>query len=147
MAKNHLNDSSNDYNEDAGFFQVKLKTTSIEETKESCLAAECSWCNGECLDPSAELNEECASLVICMQDADEESCPDLFGCEWIPLDSELCNDPTFSGCFFDPDADCDATCNMQFVQCSAVCDDIEGSVELCKSQCLRDLDTCLTACD
>ena len=25
------------------------------------------------------------------------------------------------------------------IQCSAVCDDIEGSVKLCKSQCLREL--------
>ena len=66
-------------------------------SKEACLAVSCSWCQGECRDPEAQLNEECASLIDCRVNVDEESCPK--NCEWIAADSDLCNDPTFVGCY------------------------------------------------
>ena len=71
-------------------------------SKKSCLNKGCSWCDGKCRDPNAVLNEECASLIVCNPHADEESCP--AGCEWVPLESKKCNDPTFSGCFVKEEA-------------------------------------------
>ena len=71
-------------------------------SKKSCLNKGCSWCDGKCRDPNAVLNEECASLIVCNPHADKESCP--AGCEWVPLESKKCNDPTFSGCFVKEEA-------------------------------------------
>ena len=71
--------------------------TSDTSTKENCLAADCSWCDGECRDPKAELNEECAELILCRNVTDADLCPD--GCKWIDQESKKCNDPTFEGCY------------------------------------------------
>ena len=93
---------------------IEACSTSVD-SKKACLEAGCSWCDGECRNPDAKLNQECADLIVCRDDVDEETCPE--NCEWVPLDSDKCNDPTFTGCFAD-DNDMDAgSCPKAIEQC------------------------------
>ena len=55
----------------------------------------------DCRDPGATLNEECAVLISCpVGEADKDTC-ESNECIWI--ESGDCNDPSFTGCYADPD--------------------------------------------
>ena len=117
-----------DDEEDSGFCPKPVeKCEKTASTKKDCLAANCSWCSGECRDPKAELNEVCRDLVECPAGGTTKATCEAVNCVWRGKGD--CNDPDFVGCYAPNDIEIN----------NGVC---PGPVEKCPTE-TTDKESCL----
>ena len=117
-----------DDEEDSGFCPKPIeKCEKTASTKKDCLAANCSWCSGECRDPKAELNEVCRDLVECPAGGTTKAACEAVNCVW--REKGDCNDPDFVGCYAPNDIEIN----------NGVC---PGPVEKCPTE-TTDKESCL----